>query len=335
MRHSLLILVLATPLFASAADPVYPDWWIDQDVVESDAQPPATTDPGYDTWMQANYAPALVGQAKHMAEAAYLTMEAAVPGTAGTEIASMIAGFSTAPEDNYVPLNLGQLKFIAEPFYNIFHAANFPVVLADGTVIANGQYPWNPATPVGDNYAPANLGQLKYVFSFDLTDWPPEGWPPPTAPVPLERSYVYLTEPAVSYTVVGATVDLEALAAFVGDTVDNVEFFVDAGSLGTGDTSSPYEDSWTPGSAGTYTLNAVATATGAATVTSGSVVVMVEADSDTDGLGDAWETSTGITSPTDESDGDGLLASDEYGGGYDPNVKDHPLVKLQLYGVSI
>ncbi len=186
MKMPYLCLLLGAAVFAGilAADPTYPEWWIDQDVVEGDAQPPAPTDPGYDTWMQANYAPANLGQAKNLAKAAYLTMEAAETDSAGTELATLVSGFSTDPADNYVPLNLGQLKYMVKFFIDRFHEEDFPIVLADGTILlddlddgnelSDNAYPWNPATPVGDNYAPANLGQLKHVFSFSLEGWPDE-----------------------------------------------------------------------------------------------------------------------------------------------------------------
>lgn len=170
------LLSFASVAYAGAT---YPQWWETQGVV-LEQPPPASGEPGYDSatydvWMEDNYAPANLGQAKHLAAAAFSTMEVGLAGSAGTGIADMVTGFSTAPEDNYVPLLIGQLKFLAEPFYNQMHTAGFTVTLSDGTVIADGNYPWAPSSPVADNYAPANLGQLKHIFSFDLTDWPPGG----------------------------------------------------------------------------------------------------------------------------------------------------------------
>ncbi|MBC2592659.1 hypothetical protein H5P28_00135 [Ruficoccus amylovorans] len=122
---------------------------------------------------RSNYAPANLGQAKNMANAAYLEMESKGEGSTGSEVASMVANFSQDPGINYAPLNLGQLKALAKPFYDVMHSAEgFTIVLADGTVIQEQEYPWNPTMPLSENYAPANLGQLKYVFSFSLADWP-------------------------------------------------------------------------------------------------------------------------------------------------------------------
>jgi hypothetical protein len=172
-RH-LSHLLLSGFLLASAwADttPTYPDWWLDQGVVDS--QPPASGENGYDAWMDANYAPANLGQAKNLVEAAYLEMEADQTGSGGTDLKAMVAAFSMDPACNYVPLNLGQLKALSKKVYDALHSAGFTITLTDGTVIPARSYPWNGLTPVEQNYAPANLGQLKHVFSFDLVGWSP------------------------------------------------------------------------------------------------------------------------------------------------------------------
>jgi hypothetical protein len=63
------------------------------------------------------------------------------------------------------------LKAVAKPFYDRLLAIGFDTrqSLRDhGALGWSFNYPWDPATPVAENYAPANLGQLKWVFSFDL-----------------------------------------------------------------------------------------------------------------------------------------------------------------------
>ena len=173
LRH-LSHLLLSGFLLASAwADttPTYPDWWLDQGVVDS--QPPSSGENGYDAWMDANYAPANLGQAKNLVEAAYLEMEADQTGSGGTDLKAMVTAFSTDPACNYVPLNVGQLKALSKEVYDALHSAGFTITLTDGSVIPARSYPWNGLTPVEQNYAPANLGQLKYVFSFDLAGWAP------------------------------------------------------------------------------------------------------------------------------------------------------------------
>ncbi len=180
MRASSLLYLTSTIALSHfiIASPEYPQWWLDESVAASQP-PPASGEMGFnqatwDAWMAGNYVPATLGQAKNLARAAYLTMEDAEAGSAGAAITSMVNMFSTDPADNYVPVNLGQLKAIAKPFYDRMHYTGFTVDLSDGTTtIAYGQYPWNPSTPVANNYFPANLGQVKHVFSFELDGWPP------------------------------------------------------------------------------------------------------------------------------------------------------------------
>ncbi len=152
----------------------YPQWWLDNGVVLS--QPPAAPgevgyDPAvYDAWMADNYAVANLGQAKSLAASAMDTMEAAITGSSGSAISTMVGNFSTAPADNYVPLTIGQLKALSAPFFQRMHALDYPVSLSDGTVLAADSYPWlQNVTP--DNLTVANLGQLKHTFSFDLSGW--------------------------------------------------------------------------------------------------------------------------------------------------------------------
>ncbi|GHC07154.1 thrombospondin type 3 repeat-containing protein [Cerasicoccus arenae] len=177
MKLLYLPLLLLCAVSLLNAGPTYPAWWLSEGVVASQP-PPALGEPGYnqatyDAWMADNYAVANLGQAKNLARAAYNTMDAAESGSAGTVIHDMVTAFSEDAEVNNGALNLGQLKAISAPFYDRMHDEGFSVALADGTIIASGGYPWNPATPVSENYALANLGQLKHAFSFNLTNWRP------------------------------------------------------------------------------------------------------------------------------------------------------------------
>ena len=73
---AILFAILTASVLADPEPATYPEWWESQGVVSSEnAQPPAPTNPDYEAWMQANYAPANLGQAKNMANAAYLEME--------------------------------------------------------------------------------------------------------------------------------------------------------------------------------------------------------------------------------------------------------------------
>lgn len=178
-----LLLLLSVAL--SPAPP--PDWWTDSAtaIVDPNAEP-------------SNYSPANLGQLKHVAVQAREHLDA-LPGGAGSAIDALIESFEpregqnyTQQEidnfitENYAPINLGQLKAVAKPFYDRLIAVGYDT---QAHLIARGYpsnwshpYPWNPATPASENYAPANLGQLKLVFSFDISemefydDWLPDDW---------------------------------------------------------------------------------------------------------------------------------------------------------------
>ena len=92
------------------------------------------------------------------------------------------------------PLLLGQLKALADPFYE--HLNDRAPAWISAQLQENGlstlgtdyfrdaggrDLPWNPEAPVAANYAPANIGQLKLVFSlrfrFDTDgDLMPDYW---------------------------------------------------------------------------------------------------------------------------------------------------------------
>jgi len=166
-----MILLLAVVWMASSlsswADPLPdPGWWTD-DVAETriiDAQ--AQTNP---------YAPVTLGQLKHVAAMArkHMDVELAAEGGAGTTIDSMVNGFDTQTSANLTPVNLGQLKAVAKPFYDrlmeVQYDTTFNLVSRGYPSEWEHDYPWDPQTPVSENYHPANQGQLKMVFSFDLS----------------------------------------------------------------------------------------------------------------------------------------------------------------------
>lgn len=133
-----------------------------------------------------NYAMATVGQLKLVATKAKAYLDGKLPANAQkTAVEAKLAEFApdngvaftpAEIEDNYRPLNLGQLKATAKPFYNWLLSGGHDT---RAKLIARGYpqnwpmtnpYPWDPATPVDQNYAPVTLGQLKLVFSFDLEE---------------------------------------------------------------------------------------------------------------------------------------------------------------------
>lgn len=163
--------IVCSALFfgSSSALASNPTWWSDAATRILD---PASPQP-------ANYAPVNVGQIKHVAAMArkYLDTALASVGGAGPAIDSMVDSFvtqqgSTDPDANYTLANLGQIKNVAKPFYDRLIAIGYDT---KANLIARGyppgwahDYPWIPETLQESNYVPANLGQLKMVFSFSL-----------------------------------------------------------------------------------------------------------------------------------------------------------------------
>lgn len=137
-----------------------PLWWIERGVIDTNATPN-------------DYAPVNQGQAKHVAYQAYLEFDENLTNDCSA-ISNLIAGFSTT--NNYLPVNLGQLKNIAAPFYDQLNVLGLTNSWPEG--MNSGPYPWSDLTNSPQDYAMANIGQLKYLFSFvfdsdgdEIPDW--------------------------------------------------------------------------------------------------------------------------------------------------------------------
>lgn len=182
MKRFFLPLGLAS--FLCAASTLYappPAWWSGEEtrILEEGGE-------------ENNYAPANLGQLKHVAKKAKEYLEdPKFPGGAGQEITDLVDSFEPQTgqgytqqqidqfiEQNYAPINLGQLKRVAKLFYDRLIANSYNT---RANLVARGypsnwahDYPWDPDTDPAENYAPANLGQLKMVFSFDLSAPPGE-----------------------------------------------------------------------------------------------------------------------------------------------------------------
>jgi len=119
-----------------------------------------------------------VGQLKHVATQAktYLNQRLAQGRGAGEAIEIACASFQNS--ENYAPVSVGQLKYVASLFYDRFEAIHYNWYWQEGPSgtsqlgVAFSKYPWD-LDEMGDNHAPANIGQLKYLFSFDLRDVSP------------------------------------------------------------------------------------------------------------------------------------------------------------------
>jgi len=128
-----------------------PHWWYTQGVLQ-------TNHPCHD------YAAANIGQLKHVASKAREAMDDLLPGGASSNINTLVDGFQNS--NNYIAINLGQLKYVAQPFYDRLtpdHTNLWPL----GMTV--GPYPWSGSTNLPEDYSAGNIGQLKYIFSFDFS----------------------------------------------------------------------------------------------------------------------------------------------------------------------
>lgn len=110
----------------------YPQWWLVRGVIDTNK---AVHD----------YAAVNMGQVRNIASMALEELEA-LPGGAGFSLT-----FTNAFD--YAAVNVGQLKALATNFYNRLSM----------------DYPWSDATNAPNDFAIANVGQVKHLFSFDPT----------------------------------------------------------------------------------------------------------------------------------------------------------------------
>lgn len=134
------------------ADSQLPEWWAHQQVLTTAAKD--------------DYAAANLGQLKTLARKAARELNEFVPGGAGSQINTMIAGWETNPapagttRDDYAALTLGQLKTVADMFHQRLAAVGIQFTSPAGL----------PGTNAADDYSLANVGQLKTMFSFPITE---------------------------------------------------------------------------------------------------------------------------------------------------------------------
>jgi alpha-tubulin suppressor-like RCC1 family protein len=123
-----------------------PNWWSQRGVLNPNASPD-------------DYAWANQGQLKNIATAAVAEFDEHLPGGAGDTLHSLVNGWNqpNAQRNDFAPVNLGQLKNAVRSFYDRLIAIGY----AD-------TYPWTGAPNPPDDFAIANIGQVKNLFSFDL-----------------------------------------------------------------------------------------------------------------------------------------------------------------------
>ncbi|OVE75448.1 hypothetical protein BVX97_04530 [bacterium E08(2017)] len=120
-----------------------PSWWHDRNVIQSGGP---TND----------YAPLVQGQLKWMATNAYDEMEANIYGGAGAAVSSTLAPWYILNND-YSPVPVGQVKYVSSLFYDRLIALG---------VVSN--YPWTETVTDDRDFAPANIGQMKNLFNFEI-----------------------------------------------------------------------------------------------------------------------------------------------------------------------
>ncbi|PXA02932.1 hypothetical protein DDZ13_14615 [Coraliomargarita sinensis] len=157
---SLGLTLLSTLVFAAQ-----PDWWTEYSLVDSNPRQ--------------DKAVATIGQAKHAVQKAfsYLEAELSSVGGAGAEVTALYQTFCAAvpdsPDNDLQALTLGQLKYLAKPFYDRFNDPEVGIDTATMNPESTGIYPWTVDQEDDADLALATVGQLKFVFSFDLDDWAP------------------------------------------------------------------------------------------------------------------------------------------------------------------
>lgn len=155
------------PCIAQTLPDHYPAWWLERHVISAD-------DDDIHTNNAQNYQTALIGQLKWMATTARdeMNYRLAHVGGAGTAIDDLVNAFAGGSDGNYHPALIGQLKHVSSYYYDRLQAVGFTQWPANmsATFNTNG-YPWGETIDYSESYLTANLGQLKYLFSWELKGW--------------------------------------------------------------------------------------------------------------------------------------------------------------------
>lgn len=264
-----------------------PTWWTEYSLTDSSARE--------------DDAIATIGQAKHAVQKAFLYLEdeLAPVGGAGLPVTNIYNTYCAAAPEN--PLNdasaltLGQLKYLAKLFYDRLNS----VTVAWDTTSMNPAsvdiYPWTVDQQDDADFSLATIGQLKFVFSFDLESWTPPGdlansdgdelpdiWEQQIIDADLNDSITSLLEVLPNDD-------------FDGDSLSNLQEF----QLGTDPTSSSSNDG--------------------------------DAIPDDWELFYGLNTTPGGDSSVDDVEPDGLSNVSEFETHSDPHYRDHPDLFLTLY----
>jgi hypothetical protein len=146
-------LASAGPECLAQSKPIYPTWWASQGVLSGT--------------VPEDFSAANQGMAKNMAVAGVnaLDTELGQFGGAGTQLDQLKVTLSmtTAQTSDFSAVSLGMLKTLSQPFYDRLLALGY-----NGPPLTSGTYPWAaPGVGAADDWALGNVGQLKFLFSFD------------------------------------------------------------------------------------------------------------------------------------------------------------------------
>jgi hypothetical protein len=104
-----------------------------------------------------DFAAVNMGQFKWIATNAYDEVVAVFGTDSVTNVAALLgAWLPGAP--NYTAVNIGQVKYVGSLFYDSLIAVGY-----------TNAYPWTAVTTDDVDWVAVNIGQVKQVFSFDLT----------------------------------------------------------------------------------------------------------------------------------------------------------------------
>lgn len=308
MKKIFIFLICGLIVQAGAASTNnYPQWWQERGVVSSDTN--ATPN---------DFALANQGQLKWIATQCAKEFESRLTNGAGSEIWDVVSTF--AHTNNNDVLNVGQLKKVVQPFYDRLYPETtnaYPAGLA-------GRYPWSFPEGLRNDYAAVNIGQLKWVFSFDFDR------------AGLSTSAVFTVSGSVNYSgnqqgniIVLASFTEGSWARAWSATISQpssftingipsgrpvwVRAFMDTDGNGIGNDSEPW---------GNSAQNPLVLSND---VTGVDIALADAGDSDGDGLPDWWELNhfgTLSQTGTSDSDGDGLTDAQELAAGTDPTKAD-------------
>ena len=155
-RHlpHLRLLILCLPGMMTMAQAQAPSWWVARGIIATN------TNTNYNDFAAINQ-----GQVKWLATktAAELSEDLQHIGGADSNIDAMVASFS--PTNNYLPVNAGQLKNVAQPFYDRLCELGLTNCYPAGACLP---YPWSSLPTPQNDFLMANVGQAKYLFSFNF-----------------------------------------------------------------------------------------------------------------------------------------------------------------------